>query len=178
MDATPQTASKPYTRLEVIQYALFWSWNLIFLAFMSFGFAPIILPEIFTAVRVGTIQATFLLFGLVLASIPVAAVVLGLTVLRRSPSRLFALGYVIEGPLMLMLAVRFFAIRQATYGTASLMVIALLGMAGFLWYLLELTSRQPECLGRMGASGRPDADDAGEPVCSRLDCFLCHPLRS
>ncbi len=125
------------TRVEWLQYILFWSWNLIFLAFMSFGFAPIVLPETFVAVRTGSIPATFLLYGLVLASIPVIVIILGLTVLRRSPDRLFALGYVIEGPLMLMLAVRFFLIRQATPGTLLLMLIALSGMAAFLWYLLD-----------------------------------------
>jgi putative PEP-CTERM system integral membrane protein len=137
MDNPLPTPPKSYTWLEWIQFGLFWSWNLIFLAFMSFGFAPIILPETFTAVRTGTIPATFLAYALVLAMIPVATVILGLTMLRNSPSRLFALGYVIEGPLMLMLAVRFFAIRQATQGTILPMSIALLGMAAFLWYLLD-----------------------------------------
>jgi len=137
MEDTAQIKPKQYTRLEWLQFVLFWSWNLVFLAFMSFGFAPILLPQTFTGVRTGIIPASFLLYALVLASIPVIVVVLGLTVLRRSPGRLFALGYVIEGPLMLMLAVRFFLIRQATPGTLLLMSIALVGMAGFLWYLLD-----------------------------------------
>ena len=38
---------------------------------------------------------------------------------------------------MLLLAVRFFAIRQAVPGTITLLVIALLGMAAFLWDLLN-----------------------------------------
>jgi hypothetical protein len=36
--------------------------------------------------------------------------VLGLTVLRRSPER-SSLGYAVEGPLMLVLVIRFFLIR-------------------------------------------------------------------
>ena len=138
METTLGSETKRYTRREWQQFNLFWTWNLIFLAFMSFGFAPIVLPETFTAVRTGVIPISFLGNALVLAMIPVAAVILGLTVLRRSPSRLFALGYVIEGPLMLMLAVRFFAIRQITPGSGLLMSIALLGMAAFLWTLLDL----------------------------------------
>src|SRR3990172_2285961 len=113
---TLESEPKRYTRINWLQFFLFWSWNLIFLAFMSLGFAPIVLPETFTAVRTGMIPPAYLAYALVLAVIPVAAVILGLTVLRRSPARLFALGYVIEGPLMLMLAVRFFAIRQITPG--------------------------------------------------------------
>jgi hypothetical protein len=132
MDTTLDTTPKTYTRREEIQISTFWTWNLIFLAFMSFGFAPIMLPEVITAVRTGTITAAFLVYALVLTSVPMAAVILGLTVLRRSPSRLFAMGFVVEGPLMLMLAVRFFLIRQATPGTTLMMAIALLGMAAFL----------------------------------------------
>lgn len=137
MDSSPAQITPKITRKEWVEYFLFWSWNLIFLAFMSFGFAPVLLPETFTAVRTGVIPASFLLYALVLASIPVIVIILGLTVFRRSPDRLFALGYVIEGPLMLMLAVRFFLIRQATPGTLTLMAIALGGMAAFLWYLLD-----------------------------------------
>src|SRR3990170_8138764 len=132
MEDMLQSQPKRYTRLDWLQFGLFWSWNLIFLAFMSFGFAPIVLPETFSAVRTGMIPASYLLYALVLALVPVMAVILGLTSLRRSPSRLFALGYVIEGPLMLLLAVRFFAIRQATPGITLLLGLALLGMAAFL----------------------------------------------
>ncbi len=129
--------AKRYTWIQFLQFGLFWSWNLVFLAFMSLGFAPIMLPELFTAVRTGVIPPAYLIYALVLAVIPVATVILGLTVLRRSPGRLFALGYVVEGPLMLLLAVRFFAIRQVTPGTMLVMSIAFLGMAAFLWHLLD-----------------------------------------
>ena len=125
------------TRLQDVQYGLFWSWNLIFLAFMAFGFAPVLLPNTFDAVRTGIIPFSFLVYALVLALIPVACVILGLTVLRRAPSRLFALGYVIEGPLMLILVIRFFVIRQATPGLLYPMALALLGMAAFLWTQLD-----------------------------------------
>jgi putative PEP-CTERM system integral membrane protein len=137
METTLQNPPKSYNLRDLLQYWLFWSWNLVFLAFMSLGFAPILLPEIITAVRIGTIQPSFLIYALVLASIPLLAVILGLTLLRRYPSRLFAMGYVIEGPLMLMLAVRFFLIRQATPGTTVMMGFALLGMMAFLWTLLD-----------------------------------------
>lgn len=126
-----------YSSWQMLQYFLFWSWNLIFLAFMSLGFAPVMLPETFTAVLTGAIPGMYLVYALVLALIPVFCVILGLTVLRRSPSRLFALGYVIEGPLMLLLAVRFFLIRQATPGVTITVLIALLGLGTFLWTLLD-----------------------------------------
>jgi putative PEP-CTERM system integral membrane protein len=117
-------------------YFLFWSWNLIFLAFMVLGFAPRMLPELFTSVRSGLIPFSYLVYGVVLTAIPVASMVLGLTVLSRQPKRLFALGYVVEGPLMLLLAIRFFIIRQATQAVIFVMVVAFLGMAAFLWNVL------------------------------------------
>ena len=118
-------------------YGLFWSWNLIFLAFMVLGFAPRMLPDLLQEVQAGTIPARYLVVGLVLSLVPVIAVVLGLTYLRQAPRRLFALGYVVEGPLMLLLGVMFFLIRELTAGLGLLLAIALLGMAAFLWYVLS-----------------------------------------
>jgi putative PEP-CTERM system integral membrane protein len=123
--------------LDMAASFLFWSWNLIFLAFMTLGFSPRILPELIVSVRTNAIPVQFLFYALVLTSIPIVAVVLGLTVLRGAPRRLVAVGYVVEGPLMLMLAIRFFIIRQVTPGLAIVMGIAVLGMAAFLWSALD-----------------------------------------
>ncbi|MBM3130984.1 MAG: TIGR02921 family PEP-CTERM protein [Chloroflexi bacterium] len=118
-------------------YGLFWSWNIIFVAFMLLGFAPRLLPELLTAVSTGTIPAIFLIFAIVLTAIPVAAVILGLTLLRRSPAHLVALLYAVEGPLMFMLAIRFFLIREATAIIVLAMTVASLGLLTLLWQLLD-----------------------------------------
>ena len=131
MNLSPQKTKRDY-----LAAGLFWSWNVIFLAFMTLGFAPRILPDLFVAVSTRIVPIQFLFYALVLASIPLIAVILGFTVLRRAPRKLFALGYVVEGPLMLLLVVRFFVIRQASPGLVMLLSYAGLGMAAFLWYLL------------------------------------------
>jgi putative PEP-CTERM system integral membrane protein len=118
-------------------YGLFWSWNIIFVAFMLLGFAPRLLPELLNGISTGVIPVIFLVSAIVLTMIPVAAVILGLTWLRRAPGHLVALGYAVEGPLMLILLVRFFLVREATLAIAALMFIAILGMAALLWELLD-----------------------------------------
>lgn len=118
-------------------YGLFWSWNLIFLAFMLFGFGPQILPDMILAVRTRTVPVAFLVYALLLIAIPALAVILGLTVLRRSPGRLFTLGYGVEGPLMLMLAIRFFIVREMTPAVTLLLAIGGLGIATLLWQILD-----------------------------------------
>jgi putative PEP-CTERM system integral membrane protein len=126
-------------------YGLFWSWNLIFLTFMAFGFAPNVLPEMLVAVQTQVVPPSFLIYALILTLIPAIAVLLGLTVLRKEPGRLFLLGYGVEGPLMLMLAIRFFVVREMTPGVALLLSIAGLGMATLLWQILDrkIDSRGP-----------------------------------
>ena len=135
-------------------YGLFWSWNIIFLAFMFLGFAPQALPEMVTAVRGGVIPAQFLVYAVILTAIPAVAVVLGLTVLRREPGRLLTLGYGVEGPLMLILALRFFVVREATPAVAVLLSIAGLGVATLVWQLLDrrIDARRPG-LAYVGAIG-------------------------
>jgi putative PEP-CTERM system integral membrane protein len=118
-------------------YGLFWSWNIIFLAFMFLGFAPRLLPEMITAARTDVIPPAFLAYAAILTTIPALAVILGLTVLRRSPGRLFALGYGVEGPLMLMLATRFFVIREVTPAVGLLLVMSGVGIATLMWQLLD-----------------------------------------
>ncbi len=76
------------TLKDILAYGLFWSWNIIFLAFMVLGFAPRLLPDLLLEVRSGTIPANYLVYALVLSVIPLLAVILGLTVLRRAPGRL------------------------------------------------------------------------------------------
>lgn len=125
------------TIARVCAYALFWSWNVIFLAFMFLGFAPTLLLEVIDAVRTSTIPVQFLALGAILVVIPLAAVVLGLTVLRRSPGRLLTFGYGVEGPLMLIVAIRFFAVREATPMLTLMLVIAALGLAALLWQILD-----------------------------------------
>ncbi len=126
-----------YSLIDYFCYGLFWSWNAIFLAFMVLGFAPQVVPNLLVEVRTGIIPLNYLVFALVLSAIPLFAVLLGLTVLRKKPRKLFALGYVVEGPLMLLLAVRFFLIRQATPSLTLLLTVAFLGMGTYLWYLLD-----------------------------------------
>lgn len=128
---------KYLTDTRIWCYFLFWSWNIIFLAFMLIGFAPTVMVELVTAVRAGTIPAQFLLFGLILALIPAACIILGLTWLRKEPGKLFALGYGVEGPLMLMLAVRFFVIRNATPVVTLMFGAGMLSLGVLLWQLLD-----------------------------------------
>jgi putative PEP-CTERM system integral membrane protein len=133
---------------------LFWSWNVIFVAFMLLGFAPNILPELQTAVASGLIPTHFLVYGGVLVAIPLLAIVVGLTLLRRRPEQLFVLGYGVEGPLMLLLAIRFFLVQQATTAVTLLLLVAGLGIATYLWQILDRHSdRRGALLGYLRLAG-------------------------
>ncbi|MCB0115785.1 MAG: hypothetical protein KDD84_16910, partial [Caldilineaceae bacterium] len=118
-------------------YGLFWSWNAVFLAFMILGFAPQLLPVLLAAVQAGEIPFVFLGYGIALTLTPVLAVVIGFVWLRKSPRRLFALGYGVEGPVMLLLLVRFFGIREATLPVNLILAIAALGLVTYLWRVLD-----------------------------------------
>lgn len=121
----------------VLGYGLFWAWNLIFLAFMLLGFAPLILPSLLIGAQANIVPVSFAATALLLIFIPIVAVILGATVLRREPGKLFALGYAVEGPLMLLVAIRLFVVREMTTLMAFVFVIAALGMLAFFWQLLD-----------------------------------------
>ncbi|MCA9981887.1 MAG: TIGR02921 family PEP-CTERM protein, partial [Anaerolineales bacterium] len=115
---------------------LFWSWNTIFLTFMLLGFAPTVLPEMFTAVSAGEIPTSFLVYALLITLIPLAMSAVGFY-LRHEPAKLFTLGYGVEGPLMLMLVVRFFAVRQLTLSMSVILTLLTFGLLVLLWQLFD-----------------------------------------
>ncbi len=119
-------------------HGLFWSWNIIFLTFLVLGFVPIVAVELFWAMREGTIPPQFLLYATTLASIPAIAIITAVTTtLRKDHARLLAFGYGVEGPLMILLGIRFFVIREVVPAVALLLAVGALGMITLLWQLLD-----------------------------------------
>lgn len=118
-------------------YVLFWAWNAIFLAFLLLGFAPLVLPGIVLATVSGILPVSFAVTALLLLIIPLSAVGLGVMVLRSQPRKLFALGYAVEGPLMLLVFLRLFVVRELTPMLTFVFAVAALGMLAFLWQLLD-----------------------------------------
>ena len=116
---------------------LFWSWNLIFLAVLLLGYAPLIVPSTIAAVIAGIIPLIFLLVAVMLVLIPILSIAIALFGLRHTPERLFAFAYSIEWPLMFVLILRFFVIRDATSVVDWVIGTGLVGMATLLWQILD-----------------------------------------
>ncbi len=132
----------------IFGYMVFWIYNLTFLGFMGLGFGPIVLPSVIQGVRSGMIPTFYVIFGAILISIPLIAVILGLTVLRKHVDKLFLLGYGVQGPLMLILGVRFFGLGQTTLPVKIVMIVATIGLLTLLWHILD-----PRAEERTGALG-------------------------
>ena len=130
---------KALLKFKVAAAALFWSWNIIFMAFMLLGFAPIILITLVQGVMDGWVPWTFLAFAGTLVLIPMLAIAIAVIALRGHTERLFALGYGVQGPLMVVLAARFFALRELTAPLILMIVAAVLGLLALLWQLLDKT---------------------------------------
>ncbi len=147
MNANPGSSTTLLASRRLVGWAkgLFWTWNVIFLAFMLLGFAPLQLPSLIQGVREGTTPAIYLVFCLVLTAIPVVSVLIGALFLRKLPGRLFALGYVVEWPLLLILLFRFFLIREGNPAITVLLVWLAVAEAAFLWFLLDrrIDERRP-----------------------------------
>jgi putative PEP-CTERM system integral membrane protein len=124
---------------------LFWGWNVVFLAFFLLGFAPSQLPLLIQSVGDGVTPPDYLILCLVLIAIPLLAVVTGGLFLRKLPTRLFALGYVVEWPLLLILLFRFFFIREGNPAITLLLVWLAVGEAAFIWHLFDrrIDERRP-----------------------------------
>ncbi len=121
----------------ILGYLIFWIYNLTFIGFIAFGFGPVVFPAVIQGVRAGIIPVFYAVYGGILISIPILAAILGATLLRKHLDKLFLLGYGIEGPLMLILAVRFFGLGQTTLPIKIIMGVAAIGLATLLWHILD-----------------------------------------
>lgn len=122
---------------RIAGYGLFWTWHVIYLLFFWLGFVPIVLPGLSEAVLAGLIPLDWLVPPLILGLVPIAGVALGATVFRRRPRGLLALGYGVEAPVLILVLVRFLALREATPLVALLLGLLGVGVLTLLWQLLD-----------------------------------------
>ncbi len=120
-----------------LQQFLFWSWNMVFTGFLLAGFVPFLLMDMIRAVQVGEMPAVYMLYGVGLASVPIVTIAIALTKLRGKADKLFALGFAVEMPFMVLLATRLFAIRQATTTLNLMLLLTAVGISTVLWHLLD-----------------------------------------
>jgi putative PEP-CTERM system integral membrane protein len=124
---------------------LFWAWNVIFLALLFFGFAPLQLPSMIQSILNGITPPIYLLYCLVIIAIPVMAVLCGALVLRKQPRKLFALGYVVEWPLLLILLFSLYLVHAGNPAITVLLVWLAIAELTFLWDLVDskIDERRP-----------------------------------
>ncbi|MGC4122429.1 MAG: TIGR02921 family PEP-CTERM protein [Myxococcales bacterium] len=102
---------------RIAGFGLFWTWNLLFVSFVSCGLAPFLLPELIRDLIRGNAPASFLGWLLGAIALPLAIAGLGLTRAYRSdPAKLLTLLFAVEAPLFLLALVRLFAVREASTG--------------------------------------------------------------
>ncbi len=101
-------------------FGMFWSWNVLFVSFVTFGVAPFLLPGLVGDLIRERAPASLVVWSLVAIAIPLACAGIGLTrAYRRDPRKLLALLFAVEAPLFLVALVRLFAVREANAGLST-----------------------------------------------------------
>jgi putative PEP-CTERM system integral membrane protein len=127
---------KPVFR--VLAYFLFFGWNLWFLAFLGLGVTPAILVEMAVAVWAGMVPASFAVYGGLLVATPALGLIAALhPKLRTEPGRLLSMFYGIQAPVMLLCAVRLFAIHQVSAPIALSLALVGVGSASLARTLVK-----------------------------------------
>lgn len=127
---------KKLLNLNLLGYALFWSWHGIYLLFLFAGYTPLVAVQLFQGISEGWLQWQFAIFALVLYVVPIVGIIWGATRFRRQPRRLLLLGYGVEAPILVFTLLRFFAIRQTTPLIWLVFGGLGLGFAALLWQVL------------------------------------------
>lgn len=120
---------------EQIPSKLFWTWNVIFIVFVTFGLLPTVLVHLIGGAVRGDVPPDFAIFALALALIPPVSVAIAVKRFRGQQARLFKFFYGVEGPLMAICLFRLFLFRELTPATTHLGILALVGIT---WYFVSL----------------------------------------
>ena len=117
-------------------HAIFWSWNLVFLAFTLFGIGPTALAATARAADNLDIPFGFIAYAAVLLATPVVSVILAARVFgsrRKDPEELFRFFFTFEAPLVVLCVVRLFLIHEMNAALAYVFGLLLLSIAVSLY---------------------------------------------
>ncbi|WP_017716780.1 TIGR02921 family PEP-CTERM protein [Kamptonema formosum] len=123
-------------KLNNIFSAIFWLWNIIFLAAVYVGILPWIAVPLAEATIAGLIPGEFLITLAALIAVPTACTLLGWWRFRKQPLQLIRLFYGVEAPLFLLCLIRLFLLRELTPASTLIVGAAAICIAAFLAELL------------------------------------------
>lgn len=129
--------------LRAIPYTVFWTWNSIFLIFVSFGILPFSHLLIVEA-WLGRVPWDFVATLLALIAIPIVCTVLGCrSRIRNRPLQMLRLFFCVEAPLFCLALLRLFLMRQLSPASALVLGTVVLGIAFYLFRLLGRSGLLP-----------------------------------
>jgi putative PEP-CTERM system integral membrane protein len=131
---------------KVLGYGLFWSWNVLFLVFVAFGFTPMFGISILTEWFGGDLPWGFLAYGLLLCLLPLSMVVLAAAKLRSAPAKLLGVLFAVEGPLFVLSLIRLFLLRELNPAMTFLVAGIWVSAAAYLFEQLRAQRRGPVAL--------------------------------
>ncbi len=129
---------KRFFQSAFFTFGLFWSWNFLFAIILFWieaetSFIVNLIRDIFQ----GRTPFDLAFFGLLIAFLPIACIVLGFTKFKGNKKKILHLFYGVEGPLLMFCWLRLTVLRELTAGTAHLLFLALVGGLFYFYGLLN-----------------------------------------
>jgi len=117
--------------------AIFWGWNLIFLAAVYCGILPFVGIWLVIATFQGDIPVDFCLTFLTLIAVPIFCSIYGFKYFRGEPRELMRWFYGVEAPLVTWCLVRLFLIRELTLASTLILGTLLVCIVAFAVEVLQ-----------------------------------------
>jgi putative PEP-CTERM system integral membrane protein len=128
---------KPLNVLRnVLCHAIFWGWNLIFLAVVYLGILPFIGIFLIVATFEGRIPIEFFISLATLIVVPLACTVVGAFKFNKQPGELLRLFYGVEAPLVLLCILRLFVFRELTPASTQILLSVGICISAFAMEML------------------------------------------
>ena len=115
----------PKTVAKIVVHALFWPWNLCFLAIIAFGYVPLALVDLVIDAVDGLARWDFVAGSIVLVVLPLLVTIQAVRGLRKNVSDLALVFFGVELPIFFFVVARLFGFQDLS-GAARLVVVALI----------------------------------------------------
>ncbi|MBW4523311.1 MAG: TIGR02921 family PEP-CTERM protein [Scytolyngbya sp. HA4215-MV1] len=114
-----------------IYHAIFWIWNLSFIALVYAGILPTIAGFLVSDFLIGRVPLNLMATLVALVIVPVVCTVIGLVRFRNHPLQLIRLFYGVEAPLFTLCLLRLFVFRELTPASTHILGTLMIATSAF-----------------------------------------------
>ncbi len=123
--------------INITCLSLFWIWNIVFLIVIFFGAIPEFSRSLIEGFLRGNVPPVFIINFTFLIATPIASIIIALSIFRKQTEKIMRFFCGVELPILLILALQLFLIRELTIPSVFLLGSIISGALVYFYFLVK-----------------------------------------